>query len=234
MRLRAILVLLAALAFAASPLFVPGFGGYDPTQFPVPIEEPPVQPAGYAFSIWGLIYLWLIVGAGFGLWKRAEEPAWDAHRLPLLVSLAVGAIWLAVAVASPIWATVLIWVMLGGALVALLRTPTSDRYLLRGPVGLYAGWLTAASCVSLSLLTAGWGLAPFGPDGWAIAALALGLVITLAMLWRVPSPAYAAAVIWALVGVVVQNGATLVGLFAANAAVIVLAFAYFAGRWRHR
>ena len=55
-RLKSILVALAALAFAASPLLVPGFGGFDPNRFPVPQENPPVQPAGYAFAIWGLIY----------------------------------------------------------------------------------------------------------------------------------------------------------------------------------
>ena len=70
MPLRALLVLIATLAFAVSPVFVPGFGGYEPAQFPNPIEAPVVQPAGYAFSIWGVIYLWLLVSASFGLWKR--------------------------------------------------------------------------------------------------------------------------------------------------------------------
>ncbi|MGB3406750.1 MAG: hypothetical protein WBA67_04590 [Jannaschia sp.] len=230
MRLRAVFVLLFAIAFAASPFFVPGFGGYDPTQFPVPLENPPVQPAGYAFSIWGLIYLWLIASAAQGLWRRAQVPAWDATRLPLILSLAVGAIWLAVAVASPILATVLIWVMLGGALVALSRTPTTDRLILRGPLGLYAGWLTAASAVSLGLLAAGWGIPPFGPDGWAIAALSLGLVIAIATLIRTPSPAYGAAVIWALIGVLVQNGPSLVGFFALAAALGIAAVAIIAER----
>ena len=61
----AILVLTAAIAFAVSPLMVPGFNGFEPGQFPVPQEDPPAQPAGWAFSIWLLIYVWLIAGAGF-------------------------------------------------------------------------------------------------------------------------------------------------------------------------
>ena len=59
----AILVLIAAIAFALSPVIFPGFAGYDADLFPIPQENPPVQPAGWAFSIWGLIYLWLILGA---------------------------------------------------------------------------------------------------------------------------------------------------------------------------
>ncbi|WP_298429691.1 tryptophan-rich sensory protein [uncultured Jannaschia sp.] len=221
MTLRAILVLLAALAFAVSPFFVPGFGGYDPTQFPNPIEDPSVQPAGYAFSIWGLIYLWLIAMAGYGVWARRGDPAWDATRVPLLLSLVVGAAWLAVAVASPIWATVLIWVMLGGALWALSRTPDTDLWWLRASIGLYAGWLTAASSVSIGLLAAGWGWPPFGETGWAIAALSIGLAITVAMLRTRASLMYGGAVVWALIAVTVRNGFDLVGIFAAGAAVAV-------------
>lgn len=221
MRLPAILVLIAAIAFAASPFLVPGFGGYDPTQFPVPQENPPVQPAGYAFAIWGVIYLWLIASAVYGVWKRRDAAHWNPHRLPLFISLAVGAIWLPVALASPIWATVLIWVMLASAVAALLRSPPEDRLLLRGPVGLYAGWLTAASAVSLGLLAAGWGLPPFGAVGWAIAALSVGLIISLGVVRRVPSPAYGAAVVWALIAVFIQNGLSLVGVFAIAAGLVV-------------
>ena len=123
MTIRAILVLILSLAFAASPLLVPGFGGFETSQFPVPLEDPPVQPAGYAFGIWGVIYLWLIAMGGYGAWMRRADAAWDATRPPLIVSLAVGAVWLPVAQASAVWATVLIWAMLGGALVALARAP---------------------------------------------------------------------------------------------------------------
>lgn len=57
-----IAVLIAALAFAASPVIFPEFAGYRPDLFPIPPENPPVQPVGWAFSIWGVIYAWLILG----------------------------------------------------------------------------------------------------------------------------------------------------------------------------
>jgi hypothetical protein len=233
MTFRASLVLLATLAFAASPFLVPGFGGYEPSQFPVPLSDPSVQPAGYAFSIWGPIYLWLLASAGFGLWRRRGDAGWDAARWPLAVSVGIGAIWLPVALASPIWATVLIWGMLGGALLALLRAPSSDRWLLTGPIGLYAGWLTAASAVSIGLVAAGWGLPPLGPDGWAVAALSLGLAVALAMLRATGSATYAAAMIWALIAVTMRNGVDPVGLFAMAAAALVAAvWAFWRGRAR--
>ena len=83
-------LLLATLAFAAAPAFTPSFRGYDPGTFPVQIANPSVQPAGYAFAIWGLIYLWLIAHAGFGLWARHEDPAWRRTRLPLTGAVLLG------------------------------------------------------------------------------------------------------------------------------------------------
>jgi len=54
-RMKAILLFTAAIAFAISPFLVDGFNGFAPDQFPIPQIDPPAQPAGYAFSIWGLI-----------------------------------------------------------------------------------------------------------------------------------------------------------------------------------
>ncbi|MEL7097579.1 MAG: hypothetical protein AAGM84_02005 [Pseudomonadota bacterium] len=200
----AVLVFLAALLFAASPFFVPDFGGFDPDQFPVRQVDPPVQPAGYAFAIWGVIYLWLLASAAFGIWRRAGNANWAAMRPALIASLAVGAIWLAVAVQSPVYASVLIWVMLATALAALYRAPLQDVWLAAGPVGLYAGWLSAASVVSLGLLAAGYGLMSSVAAGWAgiIAASGLGFAVQ----WSLGrAPTYGLAVIWALVAVAVQN-----------------------------
>ena len=202
-RARSVLVLLAALAFAGSPLIFGGFGGFPPERYPVPQVDPPVQPAGWAFSIWGVIYLWLIVHAAFGLLRRPGDPDWTRTRLPLLVALAVGAVWIPVAQRSPVWATVLIVVMLVASLAAHLAAPRRDRWLAEAPLGLFAGWLTAATCVSLGLLAAGYGL--LGAVPAAVGALLLTLAATAAVLTVRPAPAFALAVDWAFVGIAAQN-----------------------------
>ena len=207
-RVWAALVLLAALVFAASPWFTDGFNGFEPDQFPVPQDNPPVQPAGYAFAIWGLIYLGLIIGAGFGLIKRSDDPDWDAMRPPLVASLAVGATWLPVATLSPVIATILIWIMLGTALLSLFRVGDTDRWLQQTPVAIYAGWLTAASSVSIGLLLGGYGL--LNGTWAAIVALSIGLVIAMVAQYRLHrAPEYGVTVIWALVAVIVANGTPL-------------------------
>ncbi len=227
------LLFLAALAFAASPFLTSGFGGFDADQFPVPQVDPPGQPAGYAFGIWGLIYLWLIVGTGFQMLRRKDAEDWVALRLPLLVSLGIGIFWLPVAMISPLWATVLIWAMLAGALSALLRCPARDSGFAAWPVGLYAGWLTAAASVSLALIGAGWGL--MSGTTAALMALVIALLLSLAMMWQRPSViGYPVAVIWALIAVAVANwpdGPRSVLLLAAAGAVLIgIVAAFMAAR----
>ncbi|MBB5516404.1 MFS family permease [Rubricella aquisinus] len=204
--LRALSVLLFTIAFAVSPILSPGFNGFDPDRYPVPQIDPAAQPAGYAFAIWGLIYLALIAHAVWGLWKRRDDPTWDEGRLPLIVSLGVGAIWLPVAQVSPVAATIMIFVMLAGALVALSRSvPAPDFWMMNLPLGLYAGWLTAASFVSVALLGAGYGVI-WGETGWAVVSLSLTVIVASAFIGRTGwVPFYVAALIWALIAVIIAN-----------------------------
>ncbi|MGX9353846.1 hypothetical protein ACS3SW_01405 [Roseobacteraceae bacterium S113] len=230
-RTRPFLLMLATLAFGLSPLLTPDFGGFEPNQFPIPQTNPPVQPAGYAFSIWAIIYLWLFVASTFQLARRYNDPVWEPLRLPLTLSVAIGAIWLMVAFVSPVSATLLIWLMWFGAIVALLRAPDFDRAWAEGPIGLYAGWLTAASCVALGLVAAGYGLMADGAA--ALCALALALALALGTLWARPLAwSFAASFIWALVAVIVRNGTERADISAVAAGAIGVVIVWLWLQWR--
>ncbi len=208
MTARAALLLVVTLAFGAAPLITPPFTGYDPGLFPVRIDTPSIQPAGYAFSIWGLIYLWLLAHAGFGLAQRRQNPTWNSPREPLILSIALGAAWLSIAPVAPILATITIWIMALAAIAAFLRADTeTDRWLLSAPIAILAGWLTAAASVSTGVVTAGYGLLS------DTAAATLMLVVTLGLaVWtqrqKPRMPVYGLTVIWALIGIVVKNAGT--------------------------
>ncbi|MCC6863760.1 MAG: hypothetical protein IT544_02990 [Rhodobacteraceae bacterium] len=202
---RARVLLLATLAFGAAPLLTPPFTGYEPTQFPVVITHPSIQPAGYAFSIWSLIYLWLIAHAVRGLWKHPEDPVWDRPRLPLTISLVLGTTWLSLANASPITAGLTIWIMAGTALAAFLHTTTdTDRWLASAPVAIFAGWLSAAAAVSTGIIISGYGL--LTDTASALTMLALILAIAITIQTRKPTvQIYGLTVIWALLGIIAAN-----------------------------
>ncbi len=204
-RLAAVLLLLATIAFVVATFVTEPFTGYDPALFPVRIERPAIQPAGYAFSIWSVIYLWLILHAVYGLWRRSDDPVWVRVGQPLILALVLGTAWLAIAGTRPVLATVTILIMASAAVLAFLRAPTEpDRWLLSGPTAIFAGWLTAAAAVSTGILMAGYGV--LSNTGAALAMLALVLTLALVVQSRKPQmPVYGLTVIWALAGVVYAN-----------------------------
>lgn len=230
-RMRAILAVTAAVAFITLSYLAPDFRGYSTDQMPHAELRPPVQPAGYAFAIWGVIYPWLLISAGYGLFKRADAPDWDPQRWPLIGAMVLGAGWLWIAVQNPVLATVVIFAMLGFALLALARTPTREFWLARAPVGLFAGWLTAASFVSLGVVLAGFGVLGSGRIAALMMIVVAAGVATLVMTRLRPGGTYPFAVGWGLAGIAVVNADTHIDvtvLALAGAALLVLLW------WRGR
>lgn len=224
--MKAYLVLLAAIAFAISPLLSPEFGGFTPDSYPIPQNDPPVQPVGWAFAIWGLIYAVLVVHAGFGAFRHRDDPDWERGRIALIISLGIGSIWLPVALLSPIWATVLIWVMLISVLISLFQTQSAQpSWVANWPVALYAGWLSAASFVSVGLLLAGYGIT--SQIAAAIIALILATAFAVYNAFRLRHWSYSAAVAWGFLGIAIANleADLLVAVPAGIAALVMLAMA---------
>ncbi|PYE84047.1 hypothetical protein [Pseudoroseicyclus aestuarii] len=227
-RLLPYLTLLLTLTFAASAWVTP-FPGFRNDALPIPQPDPLIQPADWAFAVWGVIFAWLIGSAVFGVIARRDDAAWDEARVPLCLSLLFGTPWLLLAKHSAVLATIDIVIMLVFALAAMLRAPRRDIWWLALPVGLYAGWLTAASFVALAITSAGFGLI-FGSLGWAWAGLILALTVALLVLEARPwIVTYAVTVAWALIGILAKD-AFAHPLYSAVALLGILALALVAFR----
>ena len=95
-----------------------------------------------------------------------------------------------------------------------MAAPRRDVWLARVPFGIFAGWLSAASFVSLGSTAAGYALV-MGQTGWAILCVILATLLALLVQSRRPQAAeYGLTVAWALVAIVVANGMTVPGLVA--------------------
>jgi hypothetical protein len=201
----AALTLALTAAFAIAPALSPSFAGYQPDQLPVIIARHAVQPSGYAFSIWGVIYGWLIVHAGFGLVRRTADPTWMAVRPALIGAAALGTIWLFIAANAPLLATAVILVMAACAITAFLRAETArDRWLLSAPLAIFAGWLSAASLVSVGIMLGGYGILPHKTAALVMLALLVGGGIYIQSR-RPLMPVYGATLVWAIIAVAVAN-----------------------------
>ena len=201
--IKRISVLLLAVGFAASPFLSNGFGGFDRASFPVQVDRWPAQPAGWAFSIWGLIYFALILSAAMAVLRPASaQSGWDRAALPLGVSLFLGGFWIEAAYRCPLLATAMILPMTAAAIVAMRLAGQDWREW--APLGLYSGWLTAASGVAVSAVLTGFGIV--APRPAAVACILLVLVVALWVTARSQKIwTYPAGVAWALFGIIAAN-----------------------------
>lgn len=169
----------------------------------------PVTPAGYAFSIWGVIFLSLLAYAGWQLLpaqRAARLP--DAVARPLVLANVLTGGWLVVFAYElmPLSAAVMV-----GILAALAVVYGRVRQLARQgeapvwvnvPFGLYLGWISVALVVNLTVaLGTRWQVSE--ARGVELAIVLVGVVAGLALnvTRNFRELAYPAAVTWGLIGI---------------------------------
>lgn len=183
--------------------------GQSPAEFAEDGDEV-LRVAGFAFSIWGLIYLALIAYAVWqALPRTPERPLVRCLGWPSAIALAGINLWIVAAAADWEWGSVAIIFLAGlAAVVPLLQAEpelaeagTRPRLLAAWPLALLGGWLTIAAPVNLLTVLTSQGL--IQPPGliWALAAVVLVAGAALAVVWRTGLWIYAAPVAWGLVGV---------------------------------
>jgi hypothetical protein len=187
--------------------------GQSPAEFAAD-SDATLRVAGFAFAIWGVIYVWLLVYAvRQAIPATAETPLLKALGWPSVAALlAIG--WWIVAAAFD-WETGTIVLIFGALLVLLiplLGQATAIRALPRGdrdrwmtvwPLALLAGWLTVAAPVNLLTVVTGNGDLPTAlpPLGWAVLAVLAVAALALGVTARLRTLAYGLPVSWGLIGV---------------------------------
>ncbi|MBV9216782.1 MAG: hypothetical protein JO053_11450 [Acidobacteria bacterium] len=226
---RAILVLLATIAtIAYNTLAALGLvNGVTPATISERLPSV-ITPAGYAFSIWSLIYLWMLAFSIYQLFP-ANGTRLRRIRTNYIISclLNVGWIWC--------WhhgrIILCLGAIFGTAAVLFLicqevkdASSVADKVLLKAPFGLYLGWITCASLVNLMVLV------NLRVPIDSTLSVTLGVVcIVLAALasflvrWKLNNYIYPLAVAWALSAIAVkQSGNTAIVVAAAFGTVVSL------------
>jgi len=244
-RVRQALVLAGATGQLILPplIFARGFDS-GAAATPVATDPNPASPAGYAFAVWGVIYvgcfLYAVIQARPG---ASDDPLFRRIGWLTAVGFAACCGWLFAARDAP-WATVpLIGLMLGtlgSAFVITARAPGLSRLRRIGvlaPLGVYAGWLSAATFVNAAEVLPGYGFDRFGLSagtfGLAVIAAAAATALAFSQLSR-GALAYVLTVLWALIAVAVNTGpAPASPVFQASAlagVLVVVAALLFRGR----
>lgn len=176
-------------------------------------------PAGYAFSIWGLIYLFLfafVFYSGRTLFNsKTQEPILEKIGWWFAISCVANSVW------------VVAWLYLYPALAALImllilfsllrivfiiqpemvKSSFKRRLLILFPFSLYVGWISVALIANVAAwLTKvdwnGWGISA---EYWTIILIVIAGLVNVLVHFKLNLKAFVAVGIWALIAIAVSN-----------------------------
>ncbi len=163
-------------------------------------------PAGYVFSIWGLIYILLAV------WLVRQRKLGDIFqdtKWLFIISCVLNIGWILLWHYNVFLLTVPVMLGLLVTLIALyLRIKTSNFTLLdRLPFSVYLGWISVATIANISyvLVDQGWDGFGISPVTWTIVMLVVATVLGVLFRLRENDRAYVLVFIWAFIGIAVRQ-----------------------------
>ena len=196
-------------------------------------------PAGYVFSIWGLIYIGWIAFAIYQL-RPSQKKNERLRRLGYLFALSnvANAAWLFCWHYNQFGLSVIVMLALLGLLIAsYLRLNVNlspvrpiEYWSVDVLFSVYLGWITVATVANITdwLYFVGWNGFGIPAQIWAVIMLAVASLLGLAMAILRRDVGYLAVLVWAFVGIAVkQTSAPIVVLSAWIAAALMLGLAIY-------
>jgi translocator protein len=213
-------------------------------------------PAGYAFAIWGLIYLSLL---GFAIYQAlpAQRANPHARRIGYLFAFTglVNSAWI-LAWHYATWnygLSLLLMVILLISLITIYsrlrigRPETghadrsrADKLLIHFPFSIYMGWITVATIANAANVLNHWGWNGWGIDEpvWSAIMMVTAVIVAAALLFNRANLPYAGVLVWSLLAIYVNYSD--VPVVAATAVVAAMAVAglgllgWYRVHWRRR
>lgn len=202
------ITLLAAIAMPLVAAFS-NMGYFGPTNGQISNQYPTlIVAAGYAFSIWGVIFLLALV-FGIADWRRSTGIN-DRTRLMVIAGYLLTTSWMVVF--SQLWFWGALAVMIGAfvcLLYAALQAHDHGSGIARWALGMHAGWLTLALFLNIAQVIVAFELLPIDNMlSWTLVLFVLSASVAAWALIRMRGlVAYAIPVIWGLVAVYIKQSA---------------------------
>jgi translocator protein len=198
-----------------------------------------VTPAGYVFSIWGVIYILLGV---FVVYQALDGNQGKEFQKKIgwlfVISSLANIAWIFLWQYEYLPLSVVLIFVLFASLVAIYQrlgigkkslVETRERIAVHLPFSVYLGWITVATIadVAAALVSVRWNGFGVGPETWASSAILVALLITTLVIITKRDIAYSLVIIWALVGIAESHAgnSTIVMLTLTSAIIIAIIIA---------
>lgn len=209
--------IILAVVVQIGATFLPQFGLGEPIGSRSDSVRTLITPAGWAFAIWGPLFL---LSAVFAIWQalpaQRNNLLLDRIAWPAAVALAAQGVWATYTQFANLTAisALIILISLGGLLMvlrALVAVPTlsrAERWLVAPVFTALAAWLTAASIVNIAATLKFYGVGGGYPNPVLAAVMVLvGAVIAAIATARARgAPLYGLVFCWALLAIFARGG----------------------------
>lgn len=176
-------------------------------------------PAGFTFSIWGLIYLLLAVYTVYQLIQlksgKPESKTELFYKIGIYfsVSSAANIIWIFSWHHYLIPLTMLLMIVILICLIKIMqeikKEPLSskEKLIIRLPFSVYFGWITVATIANATtlLVDLGWNRFGLSEQVWMILMVITGAVIAGVTTVRNGDIAYGFVPVWAYIGIIIKH-----------------------------
>jgi len=177
-------------------------------------------PAGITFSIWSVIYLFLIVFMIYQILELTKKEKGD--MMPIykigpwfMIACLANIVWIFLWQYEYVYFSLLAMLLLFASLlvmylklnIGLASVPRKEKLVVHVTISIYLGWITVATIANVTavLVKVNVGGLFFSQDVWAIVAIAVAEVITILMVLRRKDAAYSLVIIWALLGIIIKR-----------------------------
>lgn len=176
-------------------------------------------PAGFTFSIWGIIYLGLFLFVIYqSLPGQRNSEALGKIDTPFKISCLANAAWILAWHYNFLILSVLIMLIILASLVGIYRkfdhndasTTLGERVLVQLPFRLYTAWITVATIANISTVQNAMGFDNVGTDAvtWTLLKLALAGAVGATIAVRKADAAFILVIAWAAYGISAKQAAT--------------------------
>ena len=191
-------------------------------------------PAGYVFSIWGIIYLGLIA---FTVYQALPAQRSNARMQKM-------GIWFFLSgIANSFWLVSFHYQLFGLAMIMMLvllgiliriytllgigkeKVKPVEKWVVNLPFSIYLGWITVATIANASQLLyfVNWDGFGIAAEIWTLIMLAAALIISTLVSFTRKDVGYALVLVWALVGIAIKQSAVPIVANAAWISAVVIA-----------
>ena len=176
-------------------------------------------PAGYAFAIWGIIFLALFIFAAYQIYrtiirKRTFDFISQASLWFALATVGTG-LWVLVWLYDYTFISVLVMLAILFSLIKVVINTNmevwraSAQTIMFGwwPISIFAGWIAVATIANIAayLSKLGWDGGPLSETNWTIVMIVIATLLNIVLIFRRGMREFALVGVWALFAIYVRH-----------------------------